>query len=425
MRAVQVPRAQRGAVIITVCVALLFLLGFMGFALDFSRTFVVKGELQTAMDSCALAAARELDLTATAISRAQSAGMTAGNLNRVNFQSAAWAGQGQLTPAEVSFRDRFYVTTASGTEATYVQCQHTQPNVSMWLMHAFGAVSGNPAQHPSTRSVMALAVASRANAQTSCPIPVALKPKAGGVAPDYGFVAGEWVRLLMGPGEATHGEIGWANLDGSNSAAETEDEMNGHCGTATGDTLGTPGVQAAIADAWNYRFGIYRAQGNPAKPLQRPDYTGYAYTATNWPSRANAYQGATPAGAGATAANFVAKRASFASCADTGTQVRPGAASCEGITGLSLNGFSRLAAPGAGAGGHRQHGMSRRIVIVPVVNGSQRVIDYACMLMLQPLSIPMAPVYLEYLGNAAVAGSPCVTSGLAGGSGPLVPTLVR
>ena len=55
-------RSQRGAVIITVCLLMLFLLGFIGFALDFGRLFVVKSELQTAMDSCALAAAQELDL---------------------------------------------------------------------------------------------------------------------------------------------------------------------------------------------------------------------------------------------------------------------------------------------------------------------------------------------------------------------------
>jgi Flp pilus assembly protein TadG len=426
MRYIPSKHRQRGAVILTVCFLLLFLLGFMGFALDFSRAFVVKGELQTAMDSCALAAARELDLTATAIARAQSAGVTAGNLNRVNFQSASWSDQGQLTATEVTFRDQNYIPTTSGTAAVYAQCQHTQPNVAMWLMHAFGAVSGDPAQHPSSRNVMALAVATRGNAQTTCPIPVALKPKLGGVAPNYGFAPGEWIKLLMGPGESTNGEIGWANLDGTNSAAETEDEMNGYCGVATGDTLGTPGVQASIVDAWNYRFGIYKNTGNPAISYQRPDYTGYSYTATNWPSQSNAYGGTTPPMAHATAANFVTKRASFASCADMGTQVNGGPASCSGITGLSLNSFQKVAPPGPTAtGGHRQYGMNRRIVIVPVINEGRQVIDYACMLMLQPLSIPMAPVWLEFVGNAGATGSPCVTSGLPGGTGPLVPTLVR
>jgi hypothetical protein len=48
------------------------------------------------------------------------------------------------------------------------------------------------------------------------------------------------------------------------------------------------------------------------------------------------------------------------------------------------------------------------------------------MFMLQPLSIPIVDVQLEYRGNAGAPGSPCVTAGLPGGvAGPLVPVLVR
>ena len=80
---------QHGAVMVTVAFALLFLLGFMGMALDFGHLFVVKTELQTASDSCALAAAQELDGAADALTRATNAGITAGNLNKVNFQGTA------------------------------------------------------------------------------------------------------------------------------------------------------------------------------------------------------------------------------------------------------------------------------------------------------------------------------------------------
>jgi hypothetical protein len=60
------------------------------------------------------------------------------------------------------------------------------------------------------------------------------------------------------------------------------------------------------------------------------------------------------------------------------------------------------------------------------VDGSLTVIDYACMLMLQPLSIPLVPVQLEFIGLASAPGVPCTTNGMPGGSvGPLVPTLVR
>ena len=99
-------RRQQGAVAVTVALCLLFLLGFMGLALDFGRLFVVRGELQTAVDSCALAAVRELDGQGDTLVRASSAGRAVGNANAVNFQSASWAGRGQLVDADVQFLDR-------------------------------------------------------------------------------------------------------------------------------------------------------------------------------------------------------------------------------------------------------------------------------------------------------------------------------
>lgn len=414
---------QHGAVLVTVALVMLFLLGFMGIALDFGRLFIVKTELQTAMDSCALAAAQELDGQSTALTRATSAGVTAGNLNNVNLQSPTWSGQGKITSADISFRDAAYVATTVAASAKYAQCQHTQSNIGMWLMQAMGAFSGNTADYPNTRQVSALAVATRTNAQSACPIPVAFKPKPGSTAPNYGLVVGEWVTLIMAQNAAAGGEIGWANLDGSNSASETEAEMNGHCGTKVGDTLGTPGVQASIADAWNARFGIYKNSGDPA--VHHPDFTGYAYTTANWPSGKNAYNGTPGSDPTGTAQNFLTKRLAYASCADTGTKLK-GANSCESLTGLSLNSFQKLAAPGNTTGGHRQYGASRRITLVPVINPAGQVMDYACMLMLQPLSIPMANTQLEFLGNASDPGSPCTSSGLPGGvAGPLVSVLVR
>jgi hypothetical protein len=48
------------------------------------------------------------------------------------------------------------------------------------------------------------------------------------------------------------------------------------------------------------------------------------------------------------------------------------------------------------------------------------------MLILQPITVPMVPVELEFIGLAGNPGVPCVTSGMPGGwAGPLVPQLVR
>ncbi|WP_269759603.1 pilus assembly protein TadG-related protein [Variovorax sp. E3] len=402
---------QRGAMIVTAALVLLFLMGFMGIALDFGHLFVVKTELQTAVDSCALSAARELDGQSTALIRATSAGQAAGNANRVNMQSSTWSGEGQIIAADITFRDAAYAVTSTPAVARYAQCAHTQPNINIWLMKAMGAFSGDTAGNPATRSVTASAVATRASAQTTCPVPVAMKPKPGGTAPNYGFAVGEWATLIQAQNASAGGQIGWANLDGSNSASETESELNNHCGTKVGDTLGTPGVQTSVADVWNQRFGIYKNSGDPS--VGRPDYTGYAYTALNWPAQFNAYDGTPGAGAPASAQNFVTKRAAFASCADTGTKVK-GANSCESITGLSLNSFQKLANPGNVTGGHMQYGFDRRIVTVPVIDGGSHVIDYACMLMLQPLSIPMTDTQLEFRGNAGAPAAPAPAAGWPG-----------
>jgi Flp pilus assembly protein TadG len=434
---------QRGAIVLTLCFLMFFLLGFIGISLDFGRLFVVKSELQTAMDSCALSAAQELDGMADSITRARGAGAAAGNLNRVNLQSANWSGQGQVADSDFTFRTADYAVTTDPVLARYVECRHVQPSVRMWLLHAMNAFSGPSAANTSTRSVVASAVATRGSSQTTCPIPVALRPKtdpatcAGGncSAPNYGFAVGEWVTLLMGQNVAAGGEIGWVNLDGSNSASETEREMLGSCGTRIGQNLGTPGVQASIADAWNIRFGIYKNNADPA--VYRPDMTGYAYTDQNWPPLnpgnpyevRNAYNGTPNSDPTGTAQNFLTKRQNFASCANqnpaTGNQ---GVTACEAITGQTYNSFQKVAAPGPTAnGGHREYGISRRIVLVPVIGGgTTTVIDYACMLLLQPLSVPMANVQLEFRGNAAAIGSPCTTAGIPGGvAGPLVPVLVR
>jgi len=402
---------------------MLFLLGFMGVALDFGRLFVIKSELQTSMDSCALAAAQELDSQADALVRANNAGLNAGNQNRVDFQNANWGGLGQLVTTDITYRDANYIPTTAPAAARYAQCQHTQTGAPTWLLQALGAFSGNPLLAPGARNVMASAVATKGSAMSTCPIPVAAYPKAGGVAPDYGYTVGEWITLLMDQSAVSGGNIGWANLDGSNSASETVAEMSGKCGTKIGDTLGTPGTQTAVADVWNWRFGIYKNSTGPNE--HAPDYSGYAYTTTNWPSGSSAYDGATPAGAHATAANYVTKKAARANCANTTSTSSVNA--CESIIGRTLNSFQKLAPGGTTAvDGHQRYGTMRRIVTVPVMGPGNHVADFLCMFMLQPLSIPMGNVQLEYLGNASLAGSPCVTNGLPGGSaGPLVPVLVR
>lgn len=400
--------------ILTVVFLLFFLLGFIGIALDFGHLFVVKSELQTSLDGCALAAAQELDGSPDALTRASNAGIAAGNANAVDFQSTNWRGKAKLAAAEISYFDQNHNATVGSANARYARCQHTQAGTGIWLMKMLGVFSGSAATYPSTMNVAALAEATLSPAQSTCPMPLGLRPKdKAAVPPNYGYVRGEWVKLLSKDNNVIAGQIGWMNLDGSSNAAETERELRGFCGTKVNDQLGTPGVQATASDAWNARFGIYKNASGPS--IDRPDFTGYIYTKVptgggSWPTGSNAYN------------DFIAKRQAFANCAITGTKIKD----CESISGLKLGGgFNKLATAGTN-GELRQYGTNRRVVAVPVVTDANRVTGFACMLLLQPMPIPVDDIYLEFLGNASDVGSPCTGSGLPGGTaGPRVPVLVR
>jgi hypothetical protein len=102
------------------------------------------------------------------------------------------------------------------------------------------------------------------------------------------------------------------------------------------------------------------------------------------------------------------------------------------ISGLSVNNSYRVSTHGM-SGEHRMSGADRRVTTAPVVDCSQwatsqtvPIIDWACVLMLHPISSPGDIVRMEFLGSASVLGSPCTTYGIAGGTaGPLVPVLVH
>ena len=418
---------QKGSVIVTSALFMLFLLGFMGFSMDFGHLFVVKTELQTASDSCALAAVQELDGSSVmvggvsdALTRATRAGKTAGNLNKVNFQGGA-AG---LVDADVTFSDAlngsYSHTFSPPANAKYAKCTGAKSNMAPWLLQAFSAVTGSNL-FPAGQSVAALAVATRTSAQTACAIPVQIRPKVGGTAPNYGYTPGEWIPSLYNevgggpPAAIGPGQFGWANLDGSTNATATKAELlaNGFCNLKVGDTIGTSGVKFGASEAWNSRFGLYKnGAGNPDITTAAPDTTGYSYTNTNWPSQTNAV------------ADFLAKRADFRSYGNLTDTVNAG----NTITGLNVsNAYNpgNMGTHAAGIHALATYGTSRRLVLAPIV-ASTTLTDWACVLMLHPIDKPTTTIYLEFVGNARALSSPCASAGKPGGTlGPLVPALVQ
>lgn len=410
-------RKSQGVILPLVALALVALLGFGGLVIDLGGLFVAKTELQSALDSCALAAAHELDGAPDALTRATNAGLTAGNANRVRYQKlSAGIDSGEITYSN-TLAGTYSATFAPVANARYARCSHTTEGIAAYLIQLVGAEP--------TNSVGALAIATRTNAQSSCPVPIGLKQRTAS-PPNYGYQVGEWITMLYDPTSAPS-EMGWYNLDGSNNASETKNEMagTGYCGSRVGDKVGTPGGKVAVEEQWNARFGIYKNKGDIA--AMRPDFTGYAYTSTNWTNAVpqNAYSGTPAAGSHATAANFKEKRVAYANYGDTDNG-NNGVNTGDIITGLKMpGGYKDLATANPGEQ-HNSFGLNKRMVLVPVINGASEIADFACMLMLQPIIGPTASVQLEYVGNAGDVNSPCTTSGLAGGtSGPLVPALVR
>lgn len=393
---------QKGAVILTVAFALLFLLGFMGIALDFGHLFVVKTELQTAVDSCALAAAKELDGTSNALTRATIAGKTVGNLNKVNFQGAAAGFVDSDITFHASLSDAISNTPVAFRTARYAKCTRAKSGMAPWLLQAMGAFTGNVA-YSANQSVSALAVATRASAQSACAIPVQIAPKVFS-PPSYGYTSGEWISSLynvnVNNSAPTSGHFGWANLNGPPSASEIKTELLGHgnCNLSIGDPINTPSVPVVASVEWNSRFGLYKGgSGNPQLNTTTPDATGYAYTTVNWT--------VVDAGGNKCCAkgDFLTKRTAY-----------------QPYQGPTISSYSAATQAELQA-----HGGDRRLVLAPVVIAS-KIVDWACVLMLHPIDGPIVTVYLEYVDNASDPTSPCSSSGLAGGTnGPLVPVLVQ
>jgi hypothetical protein len=295
------------------------------------------------------------------------------------------------------------------------------------------------------QSMSASAVARLQPSQTTCAMPIA-------VCKANLDAKGTWLEGAVSASGAPTGSFMWADLSPpQGGAAELAANLTGtgQCQLPpTGSPIGQPGNIASLTNEYNSRFGIY--QGNVRSTEAQPDRTGFAYTDNcyggNWSKAGNAY------------ADFVSKRTS-------NTPYQGGNSNVRG----SVLSTSDLSAQGG----------DRRIAIAPVVDcdiydrsQTAPVEQWACVLLLHPIvvsgnsqlvaggsstaggngngngnskgngngsgsgsgsvncpvNVPSPRMYLEYLGNASEAGSPCASVGLPGGSGsngPLVPALVR
>ena len=409
---------QRGAIIVTTALLLLFLLGFMGIALDFGRLFVVKSELQTALDSCSLAAAQELDGASDALSRATSAGLTAGNLNRIHFQSEV-AG---IAAADVTFSDSltgsYSQTFSPAGNAKYAKCLHAKTGLVPWLLQAMGAFSGD-ASMGASKTVGAVAVATRAPSQSNCAVPVGVCHEAGASTAPWGFTRGEWLQGVIdhpnqsGTENFASGQFHWVDFTGSGGGGrEIKDLLtqSGQCALpGLNTTVSKSGKTNGAVAAWNTRFGIYDGSyKSSGEETIIPDLTGYSWYATTEAQAIAQHGRYDNPGAG-----FIEKRKVFAPYQGD-----------KNIDGLDTK-TNNPPDTDYSAGGNR------RVVTTAVVDCSDMTLKgFACMLMLHPLeknSSKDAKMWLEFISDAsASSNNPCATAGLAGGAGgPRVPVLVQ
>lgn len=421
---IALPSRQRGTVAIIAALALPLLIGFAGLALDGGRLYLQKTELQNAADACALAASRELTCDPAAgvcatsfLVNAENAGLAVGKLNRIDFQANA-IGASQLTAADIKFSKTFgpnsgYLSRAGGADpaSKYVMCSPHQSGILPWFMQVLGF---------GTQSIDAFGVATLLSARTNCAIPIGMckEPAAPASDPFAGLTVGQWVTSQLSA--SATGSFDWIDFTPpGGGASELADLLKGTgaCSVPAPPTLvGEQGKITSLETAWNTRFGLYK--GSDSVTTAAPDFTGYAYTPTNWPSKFNAY-----AGSNGAIPNFQTARNShmiWQGNAATGGTVNLG--------GVTQSTSAQLTTYGA----------DRRLVTAPLVDcaawaaksSSQQVpiLGYACVLMLHPMDKSSDETWLEYRGKSTDPSSPCATSGSVGGPGsvgPLVPALVQ
>ena len=428
---------HRGAVAIMVGLSLTALIGFAGLALDLSRLYINKSELQTAADACALAAAAELTCTTGTtgcLINAQYAGKFAALQNKSNLQVGTVA----IADADVRFSTAFvpnasYASLAGGAAATstFSMCIARSAGIVPWFMGTMGV---------GQQLVAAQAVASLQPAGSGgfCPgAPIGVCPKTGGGA----YAVGDWVvanasgtsnssglaNQVGSYGAAVKGTFRWVDWDyPAGGTSEVQDRLAGTttlCGVTTASSnIAEEGTKQGAKDGWNTRFGVYPNGANGySVTTAPPDRTGFSY-----PTKPSATP-YIPVGTSAYS-DYRSRQATGAPFQDStgsgGTYDPQG----QGNPQIGGNASSSVS--------HQSYGTDRRLIATPIISGCTgashvvTISSVGCFLLLNPMSSGAnGDVFMEYRGLAGSPGSPCSGAGAPGGpggvGGAMVPTLVQ
>ncbi|MBZ5590933.1 MAG: Tad domain-containing protein [Acidobacteriia bacterium] len=208
---------RRGYILVALSLALVFLLGISGLAIDVGRMYITKSEAQSFADSAAFAAALELDSTAAGITRAQTA--VSNNPKKWEFQNDDFTG------VQTAF-----ATAAAGPWTTappnpptgyYFARVQTTVNLPMYLM---GPLSGR------TATIAAAAVAGRAATSGTAGGEFPFSPYTRAASPDnasdpFGYQVGNDYTLRWGaPGDRTT-----CGTDASQPNLSSNGKIRGYC----------------------------------------------------------------------------------------------------------------------------------------------------------------------------------------------------
>jgi Putative Flp pilus-assembly TadE/G-like len=453
------PRQQRGAIAILVGLSIAFLLAMAGLTIDTGRMYVARSELQSAMDACALSAARQLQpgssnsapnpgpsglgkfhLDAAVAhgrvlsdaSLASAAGARPSySVNRALFQKRAIASGSVIVEFSNTSNGVYELASvvSDPSQVRFVKCRHSVSNLELTLIQMLSAIPGISSTVGATATVGAAAVASRTpgisgyptNSTTCGLMPMLVCKVTGSSGPNFGFTPNQWMSgAPCGSGSGTcpsagSGNFGWLQATSGTGASNLEDQIKGQgmCGTLP---LGVPvplkaGVISGVKDAWNSRFGLYK---NTADPINNPpDFTGHSYDVNgsnnSWP-----YGSTGAAITGAFKTDYLQRRQSGSIMNPTGA----------GFGSNEFNSYrNSLTLPSQ----YQAAGRSRRVVAAtfvdcssPVSGSSQPVtpVGFGCFFLLAPY--PSGGGFnqkIEYLGSLTAPDTPCSLSGVPGGTG--------
>lgn len=432
------PRRQRGAFAVAAMIAMTGLLAMLGLAIDGGRLMSSKAKLQSAADSCALAAVAELvncSDRAGCMARAVNQGTAAANANKTEMeptpsaiavQSVTFSADG--TAGSYSVAGSY---PAANANPRYAACTTQQPSVTQVFAGFFAALNKNTARPWGAAAEARATLAAGSQMCMNIPLGACADYSQLGTVASNSLITSTFQDNSSNGGSTSLGGSGVITLQwlsvagGAGSVPDIESQVvsaKPSCYPA-GTAFSAQGVKQGVKDAYNTRFGLYKSGG--------------AYTATT----------AVPDGSGRVP-NGTLSAGSYSSFLPT-YQTSLGDFNTSGTSRVyndpKENGNKSIYNVGSAAATTQQNYITygraqRRLLSLPVFNSSscsgsmtlQTSTRSICVLALTPVTNGASGnIYFEYLGDASLPSSPCYGGPAAKGTfansgfGSSIPVLVQ